>query len=477
MEVFKISDNTNDIKGTYDNYLTSCGSPYERLVSEKDELTNLLTDKEEQLASTQQELSSLKAQVNSFKFRILELELQLSLLQDQLLLMENSLGWDIVKKYRAAMDRLFPLNSGRRKLYELTQKSVKTILVNRPSALVRKTTDRIGNGKYKDNKDNACKDYNQRYKLWIKKYEPKAGELHAVRKEAALLSYQPLFSIVMPVYNVDEVWLRAAIESVRKQIYSQWELCIADDASTKPHIKKILQEYMNRDKRIRAVFLEENLGISGASNAAIDLATGEFVGLLDNDDELAPFALFEVVKFLNQIPDLDFIYSDEDKLEVNGERTDPFFKPDFSPDLLMSMNYICHFSIFRRELLRKIGGFRKGFEGSQDYDLILRATEHARNIAHIPKILYHWRKIPGSASASVNAKDYAFQAGRKALEEALVRREKCGKVEMSEPGCYRVRYEIKGNPLVSIIIPTKDKVEILRRCIESIREKEFLSQL
>ena len=295
--------------------------------------------------------------------------------------------------------------------------------------------------------------------------------MHAARKEGAAFRYQPLISIVMPVYNVEELWLRAAIESVSKQIYGQWELCIVDDASTKPHIKTVLQEYMNRDGRVRAVFLEENLGISGASNAALDLATGEFVGLLDNDDELAPFALFEVVKLLNQVPDLDFVYSDEDKLEVNGARTEPFFKPDFSPDLLTSMNYICHFSVFRRDLLRQIGGFRKGFEGSQDYDLVLRATEHARNIAHIPKVLYHWRKIPGSASASVNAKDYAFQAGCRALEEALVRRGQNGKVEMIMPGRYRIRYEIEDRPLVSIIIPTKDKVEFLRRCLDSIRGK------
>ncbi len=437
-----------------------------------------LADKEQQLASTEQQLASLddllndkeahlddfKRQIDSIQMKRADLEHQLSQLQNQLLLIGNSLGWRITMKYRSIMDRFFPEKSGRRSFYELTQKSIKTILLDGLSALVRKSAD-------KEELDPIPDSYNERYKSWIKNYEPKAGEVGAVRKEAASLSYRPLFSIVMPVYNVDEVWLRAAIESVRKQIYDQWELCIADDASTRPHIKKILQEYTNRDKRIRAVFLEENLGISGASNAAIDLATGEFVGLLDNDDELAPFALFEVVKLLNQIPDLDFIYSDEDKLEVNGERTDPFFKPDFSPDLLMSMNYICHFSIFRRELLRKIGGFRQGFEGSQDYDLILRATEHARNIAHIPKILYHWRKIPGSASASVNAKDYAYQAGCKALKEALVRREKCGTVEIREPGRYRVSYEIKGRPLVSIIIPTKDKVAILRRCIESIRKK------
>jgi GT2 family glycosyltransferase/2-polyprenyl-3-methyl-5-hydroxy-6-metoxy-1,4-benzoquinol methylase len=491
----------NDLAIQHENYQEIC-----RLISEKD---HQLESTQHQLESTQHQLESTQHQLESTQHQLESLDVllndkeahladnekklletwqhliklndenerlkgQFSMLQNQLLLMENALGWRIIKKYRSVMDRLFPLNSGRRKLYKGTQKIIKIMLIDGPSALVRKIGTKIDNGKYKDNESGHYldpDDYNRRYQLWMEKYEPGDGDLRAAKEEAAAFGYQPLISIVMPVYNVDEMWLRAAIESVRKQIYGQWELCIADDASTKPHIKKVLKEYLKREKRIKVVFLEQNLGISGASNAALNLAAGEFVGLLDNDDELAPFALFEVVKLLNRIPDLDFIYSDEDKLETNGERTDPFFKPDFSPDLLMSMNYICHFSIIRRELLRKIGGFRKGFEGSQDYDLILRATEQTCKIAHIPKILYHWRKIPGSVSASVNAKDYAYQAGRKALEEALVRREKCGKVEMPEPGRYRIRYEIKDNPLVSIIIPTKDKVEILRRCIESIREK------
>jgi GT2 family glycosyltransferase len=195
------------------------------------------------------------------------------------------------------------------------------------------------------------------------------------------------------------------------------------------------------------------------------------VGLLDHDDELTPWALSEVAKLLNRNPNLDFIYSDEDKLEPGGRRSEPFFKPDFSPDLLMSMNYITHFSVFRRELLDKIGGFRKGVEGSQDYDLILRASEDTKNIAHIPKILYHWRKIRGSSSSSTTAKVYAYRAAVKALEEALPRRKQPGKVEMLAPGRYRVRYVVKEKPLVSIIIPTKDKVNLLRRCVESIREK------
>lgn len=435
-------DNANESQGTISS-----------LISEKDELNNILAEKDEEIINLRRIIDSKEQDLQEAMFQLNSIRM--------------SLPFKILNRYRHGVERLFPKDTYRHKLYKQIVKAGNILIDEGFIKMIRRAIRYLKKGGLR----RGFEDNNKRYQLWMERYEPKAGELHAARKEVAAFRYQPLISIVMPVYNVEELWLRAAIESVSKQVYGRWELCIVDDASTKPHIKTVLQEYMNRDGRVRAVFLEENLGISGASNAALDLATGEFVGLLDNDDELAPFALFEVVKLLNQVPDLDFVYSDEDKLEVNGARTEPFFKPDFSPDLLTSMNYICHFSVFRRDLLRQIGGFRKGFEGSQDYDLVLRATEHARNIAHIPKVLYHWRKIPGSASASVNAKDYAFQAGCRALEEALVRRGQNGKVEMIMPGRYRIRYEIEDRPLVSIIIPTKDKVEFLRRCLDSIREK------
>jgi GT2 family glycosyltransferase len=437
-----VVDNANESQGTISS-----------LISEKEELDNLLAEKDEEIINLRRIIDSKEQDLQVAMFQLNSIRI--------------SLPFKILKRYHRGVERLFPQGTYRHRLYRQIVKAGVILTDEGFIKMIRRAIRYLKKGGLR----RGFEDNNKRYQLWMERYEPKARELHTAQKEVAAFRYQPLISIVMPVYNVEELWLRAAIESVSKQVYGRWELCIVDDASTKPHIKTVLQEYMNRDGRVRAVFLEENLGISGASNAALDLATGEFVGLLDNDDELAPFALFEVVKLLNQVPDLDFVYSDEDKLEVNGARTEPFFKPDFSPDLLTSMNYICHFSVFRRDLLRQIGGFRKGFEGSQDYDLVLRATEHARNIAHIPKVLYHWRKIPGSASASVNAKDYAFQAGCRALEEALVRRGQNGKVEMIMPGRYRIRYEIEDRPLVSIIIPTKDKVEFLRRCLDSIRGK------
>ena len=313
------------------------------------------------------------------------------------------------------------------------------------------------------------------YQLWIEKNEPKSEDSSGLCKEAKSLAYKPLISIIMPTYNIDEVYLRAAIESARRQFYSNWELCIADDGSTKPDVKKVLEEYRQKDKRIKIIYLEQNQGISGASNAALSLASGEFIGLLDCDDELANWTLSEMAKSLNQNPKLDFIYSDEDKLDTEGIRSEPFFKPDFSPDLLLSMNYITHFCVFRRETVNRLGGFRKGFDGSQDYDLIVRVTEFTKNIAHIPKILYHWRKIHSSLSCNAEAKPYAYPAAMKSLAEAIARRGYSGEITMLSHGLYKLRYDVKGNPFISIIIPTKDKTDFLRRCVDSILKKSTYS--
>jgi GT2 family glycosyltransferase/SAM-dependent methyltransferase len=303
-----------------------------------------------------------------------------------------------------------------------------------------------------------------------------ARRLAKLRTELAHLGYQPLISIVTPVYNVAEVWLRSAIDSVREQIYPHWELCLVNDASTAEWIKPILQEYAACDSRIRVKHLETNEGIAGASNHALALATGEFVGLLDHDDELTPDALAEVVKRLNEDPALDLIYSDEDKIRVEGVATDPFFKPGWNPDLLLSCNYITHFSLFRRSLLQKIGGFQQGLDGSQDYDLLLRFTEETNRIAHIPKILYHWRAIRGSAAASPTAKPGAYSAARRAIGQAVRRRGHEAKVETISPGIYRVRYAVRDNPRVSILIPAvfgpdgKGEETGIHRCVTSLTQ-------
>jgi GT2 family glycosyltransferase len=312
------------------------------------------------------------------------------------------------------------------------------------------------------------------YQRWIKNNEPGPDEIKRLKKISQNFSYLPKISIVIPVWNTDKKWLRLAIESAINQVYENLEICIVDGGSTKRYIQQIITEYAQKDPRIKVKFLAENKGISGNSNEALALATGEYVGFLDHDDELPPFALHEVVAVLNQNQNFEFIYSDEDKMDQKGNRKDPFFKPDWSPDLFLSQNYLCHFSVIRKTLIDSVGGFHTGYEGSQDYDLFLRCTEKISpsSIAHIPKILYHWRIIPGSAADHVVAKPYAITSAKKALEDALLRRGQKGDIEEGIfPGSYRIRYAIQDNPLVSIIIPSKDHVDILKRCIQSILDK------
>ena len=262
---------------------------------------------------------------------------------------------------------------------------------------------------------------------------------------------------------------------MRNQFYDNWELCLHDDASTKVETVQCLKNWQARgDTRIKISFGQENQHISGASNEALKMATGEFIALLDNDDELAPNALFENVKLLNSHPEADFIYSDEDKIDAQGNRTDPFFKPEWSPHLFQSIMYTCHLGVYRKKIVDEIGGFRKGYEGSQDYDLVLRFIEKTdrHNIFHIPKILYHWRTIAGSTAGSSTAKNYAYVAAKKALNDHLVRNNIAGEVlDAKFRGSYRVKKKIIGYPKVSIIIPFKDQVYVLKTCITSIIRK------
>ena len=310
------------------------------------------------------------------------------------------------------------------------------------------------------------------YPNWLARNE--VLDIEAMTQEIATFHYQPKISIAMPVYNVEEKWLRLCIDSILNQVYTNWELCMADDASTDPNVKKILTEYQQLDERIRVVFREQNGHISEATNSALAIATGEFVALLDNDDELAINAFYEVVKVLNENPELDLIYSDEDKIDMDGNRSDPAFKPDWSPDLLLGTNYISHLGVYRRSILEEIGGFRKGYEGSQDYDLVLRFTEKTtkERIKHISKVLYYWRMLPTSTAVDQGSKGYAFEAGLRAVQDALVRRGINGHATHGAAnGLYDVYYDIKSDKLVSIIIPTKNGYKDVQRCVSSIIEK------
>jgi O-antigen biosynthesis protein len=361
------------------------------------------------------------------------------------------------------VERFFPHNTQRRRYYDLGRAGGK-ILINEGFILFCRSVS------YYVRHSSPLKNYHK----WIENNEPRPDDLDRLRNTAKNYPYQPRISIITPVWNTDESWLRKAVDSVINQAYDNWELCIADGGSTKGHVRQVLEDYAKKDSRIKTTFLTENKGIAGNSNEALSLATGEFIGFLDHDDELAPFALYEIVDLLNRNPDIGFIYSDEDKIDERGERKDPVFKPDWSPDMFLSYNYPCHVSVVRKSLVDFIGGFQSGYEGSQDYDLFLRLTETIppHEIVHIPKILYHWRMIAGSAATHFSAKPYALISAKKALNDALIRRNISGEaVDGLYPGSFRIHYTILDNPRVSIIIPTKDHIDLLQRCIRSIREK------
>ena len=317
------------------------------------------------------------------------------------------------------------------------------------------------------------------YRRWRRRHTPSAERLDAMKREAAGFAYRPLISVIVPVYNTHSAKLRQAIQSVEKQTYTNWELCIADDCSTKVETKAELESLAARGGNIKVKFLNKNVGIAAASNAALELATGEFVALLDHDDELSPDALFEAAKLLNEQSDVDMIYTDEDKLDESGRHVEAFLKPDWSPELLLSNMYTCPLGIYRKSLVDEIGGFRPGFDGAQDYDLVLRLTERTQKIRHIPKVLYHWRRIEGSTSIDYGTNSGGKSAGSssvKALKESIDRRRISGKVEAGLfPGSFRVRPEIPAGAFVSIIIPTRDAVGHLRRCVDSIKQRTTFS--
>ncbi len=317
----------------------------------------------------------------------------------------------------------------------------------------------------------------ERYPEWLAQYDTiNDVERRAMRASCEALAYQPRISVVMPVYNVPDKYLRAVIESVCNQIYPYWELCIADDNSPNPSVRAIIKEYAAREPRIKYVFRSTNGHIAEATNSAAALATGDFIGFLDHDDELREHALLMMVRELNLHPDADLLYSDEDKTTEDGVRHCPHFKTDWNPELLLCQNYVCHFTVVRRTLFDQLGGIRKGFDGAQDWDFVLRASEvtSPTKIRHVPHILYHWRVIDGSTAKATEAKPYVTAAQIKAVSEHLHRRGDVGaEVEsLRNISMLRVRYLVPSpEPLVSLIIPTHNQRELLETCIEGILKR------
>ncbi len=334
------------------------------------------------------------------------------------------------------------------------------------------------------------------YSDWVRQNSPDGAALEAMRHAVADFESKPCISLLVPVYDVDAAWLRRCIASVEGQVYPYWELCLVDDCSTKPHIREILDEASARDPRIRVCYRAQNGGIVAASNDALHMAQGGFVGLLDNDDELAPHALFVVVRELAKDPNIAFVYTDEDKLDADGNRTSPAFKPAFDPAYFRSTHYPCHFTVYHRDAALAVGGFRPGFDGSQDFDLALRVFDHvgADAVRHVPEMVYHWRMIPGSAAVDQMAKPDAHDAARRALVDHLERRGQIApgadpksRVEQSVLlGLWRVRPSLPDPlPLVSLVIPTAgwegtvrgERVDLVVHTVQSVVEKSSYPEL
>ena len=324
------------------------------------------------------------------------------------------------------------------------------------------------------------------YETWFGLTKVPEGELE--RQKSVVFEKPVKISIVVPLYQTPERFLREMIESVCNQTYGNWELCLADASpladgdktlgegrkeSRTTKLTGIVKEYMEKDDRIRYRILEKNGGISENTNEAIKMATGDFVGLLDHDDLLERDALYEIMEKIAKNDETDVVYTDEDKINRKGTKhLIPNMKPDFNLDLLRSNNYICHFLVARKSIIDQVGGFRKEFDGAQDYDFTFRCTEAARVVAHVPRVLYHWRTHSGSTSDNPDSKMYAFDAGKRAVEAHLARMKVEAKVEETDDlGYYRIRYQLKETPMVSILIPNKDQKESLQKCLQSIWEK------
>ena len=311
------------------------------------------------------------------------------------------------------------------------------------------------------------------YQKWIVRHLPGKAELEKQRRTK--LSYSPKISIVVPLYKTPEKYLRRLTESVQQQTYPNWELCLSDGSGTDSPLTGILKELCAKDARIKVITHDRALQISENTNSAIAAASGDFIAFADHDDELTPHALFECVKALNDHPGTLVVYSDEDKMSMDGHKFfQPHFKPDYNPDLLCTVNYICHLFMVSRSVIENVGMLRKEFDGAQDYDFIFRCVEAVKDeeIYHVPKILYHWRCHENSTAENPESKTYAFEAGRRAVQEHYNRVGVHAKVSDGEfPGLYRTEFIRDHDPLISIIIPNKDHIDDLKRCMDSIEQK------
>ena len=378
-----------------------------------------------------------------------------------ILAMKRSLSWQLTSPLRKIRDFL-------RFFIYILRRALKLFSQGGPRLLYREAV------RFLKVKGHISPDIYSDYDKYAKETKRFVYDKDTILNEIETFKIKPVISVIVPVYNVQSKWLNRCIQSVQTQLYQRWELCLYDDCSTSKETLACLRSWQDKDKRIKVSFGKQNRHISYASNKAIEMAKGEYIGLLDHDDELTPDALFEMVKQINKYDCVDFIYSDEDKLEMDGTLSGPFHKPDFNLDLFLTNNYICHFSVMRKSIGDKIGWFREGYEGSQDYDLFLRIIQKTRNIFHVPKVLYHWRKIPGSTAAEYSTKNYANSASIQALKDYCKQQSIEANVENGLwPGSFRINRKVLKQPKVSIIIPFKDQPALLKKCLASIFQKTF----
>ena len=326
-----------------------------------------------------------------------------------------------------------------------------------------------GYGANLESGDSKILKIDEQYQIWLRNSQLTGEIARKMREGIAGFRYTPNISLLMPICDTGREWVEKAIDSLIQQVYPNWELCVAVGESETKHVGKILEEYQTKNIPLKVANPGVSADIAAVLNAGLSLTTGEFIGFLYPDDELSPNAIYEVVEVLNKDSRADLIYTDEDQKDLNGRRVEPFFKPDWSPDLFLSMNYLGRLNVVRKSLLSEVGGFRSGFGGSEEYDLLLRVTEKTNKIVHIAKPLYSRRRIPRSGVPEKEA--YNRESARKALQHALKRRQVKGQVLDGYGGHYRVKYDISGRPLITIIVPTRDRVSLLKRCIESIESK------
>lgn len=415
------------------------------------------------------ELDKLNEALDAARRRIAELEGELQRVRLELAQATDSAAARIALTASRRARQLAPPNSRRQQRLHAAASRTLVLVAHGPVAVVTAIRRDRGLRRAIGVADTVAARRRQ-YRAWLALHTPSAGELARMRREAEALADPPVISVVMPVHDPQQAWLEAAIRSVLTQTYPHLELCIADDASTKPYVRAVLARAAH-DARVRVVSRDVQGGIAAASNSAVASATGEFVAFLDHDDVLRPHALFAIAGYLRSHAEADVVYSDEDKLLPDGGLGAPAFKPDFSPDRLLGENYLNHLTAMRRSLITKVGGLRGGFDGSQDHDLVLRVTERARQVGHVADVLYAWRMAPGSTAVAADRKPHAQQAGRRAVDDALRRRGVDARVELGpSPGLYIPRYALTGAPSVDILVVVRATGPDVDECVQSIEQ-------